>query len=213
MKKVALLSLVLLLLAVSVVPVMAAGGNPNNHGNGNGTGQGNGNDAGQGNGGGNRDHQKQQDRDQDRDQDRNQDRDRSSNPGSGGNGNQEHGQVRAPFYLQGTISGIAGDTLTVTLTHGNAKVKEYIGSDLTLQTNESTLIFQITQGDEISGTVVTDVSTGSDTKDDGTPSNRIPITFDQLVIGQKVAIHGNLADNVFTARLITVYIRVTVEQP
>jgi len=209
MKKVALLSLVLLLLAVSVVPVMAAGGNPNNHGNGNGAGQGNNNSSGQGNGGGNRDHQKQQDRDQDR----NQDRDRSSNPGSGGNGNQGHGQVRGPFYLQGTISGIAGETITVTVTHGNAKVKEYIGSDLTIQTNESTQIFQITQGDEISGTVVTDVSTGSDINDDGTPSNRIPITFDQLAVGQKVAIHGNLADNVFTARLITVYIRVTVEQP
>ena len=209
MKKVALLSLVLLLLAVSVVPVMAAGGQPNNHGNGNGAGQGNNNSSGQGNGGGNRDHQKQQDRDQDR----NQDRDRSSNPGSGGNGNQGHGQVRGPFYLQGTISGIAGETITVTVTHGNAKVKEYIGSDLTIQTNESTQIFQITQGDEISGTVVTDVSTGSDINDDGTPSNRIPITFDQLAVGQKVAIHGNLADNVFTARLITVYIRVTVEQP
>ena len=201
MKKVALLSLVLLLLAVSVVPVMAAGGHPNNQGNGNG--------AGQGNGGGNQDHQRQQTRDQDQ----NRVRDRSSNPGSGGNGNQGHGQVRGPFYLQGTISGIAGETLTVTLTHGNAKVKEYIGSDLTLQTNESTQIFQITQGDEISGTVVTDVSTGSETNDEDTPSNRIPITFDQLVVGQKVAIHGNLADSVFTARLITVYIRVTVEQP
>jgi len=209
MKKVALLSLVLLLLAVSVVPVMAAGGQPNNHGNGNGAGQGNNNSSGQGNGGGNRDHQKQQDRDQDR----NQDRDRSSNPGSGGNGNQGHGQVRGPFYLQGTISGIAGETITVTVTHGNAKVKEYIGSDLTIQTNESTQIFQITQGGEISGTVGTDVSTGSETDDEGTPSNRIPITFDQLAVGQKVAIHGNLADSVFTARLITVYIRVTVEQP
>ena len=209
MKKVALLSLVLILLAVSVVPVMAAGGQPNNHGNGNGAGQGNNNSSGQGNGGGNRDHQKQQDRDQDR----NQDRDRSSNPGSGGNGNQGHGQVRGPFYLQGTISGIAGETITVTVTHGNAKVKEYIGSDLTIQTNESTQIFQITQGGEISGTVGTDVSTGSETDDEGTPSNRIPITFDQLAVGQKVAIHGNLADSVFTARLITVYIRVTVEQP
>ena len=209
MKKVALLSLVLILLAVSVVPVMAAGGQPNNHGNGNGAGQGNNNSSGQGNGGGNRDHQKQQDRDQDR----NQDRDRSSNPGSGGNGNQGHGQVRGPFYLQGTISGIAGETITVTVTHGNAKVKEYIGSDLTIQTNESTQIFQITQGGEISGTVGTDVSTGSESDDEGTLSNRIPITFDQLAVGQKVAIHGNLADSVYTARLITVYIRVTVEQP
>jgi hypothetical protein len=205
MKKVTLLSIVLILLAVSVVPVMAAGGQPNGHGNGN--------SAGQGNGGGNGDHQKQQDRDRDKDQDRNQDGDKNSNPSSGGNGNQGHGQVRGPFYLQGTISGIAGETIMVTLTHGNAKVKEYIGTDLTLQTNESTQIFQITQGDEISGTVGTDVSTGSETNDEGAPSNRIPITFDQLTVGQKVAIHGNLSDSVYTARLITVYIRVTVEQP
>jgi hypothetical protein len=201
MKKVALLSLVLILLAVSVVPVMAAGGHPNNHGNGNG--------AGQGNGGGNQGHQRQQVRDQNQ----NRASDGSSNPGSRGNGNQGHGQVRGPFYLQGTISGIAGETITVTVTHGNAKVKEYIGTDLTIQTNESTQIFQITQGDEISGTVGTDVSTGSENYDEGTPSNRIPITFDQLAVGQKVAVHGNLADSVFTARLITVYIRVTVEQP
>jgi hypothetical protein len=209
MKKVALLSLVLLLLAVSVVPVMAAGGHPNNHGNGNGGGQGNSHGGGQGNGGGNQDHQRQQTQDQ------NQDRasDGSSNHGSNGNGNHGHGQVRGPFYLQGTISAIGAGTVTVTVTHGNAKVKEYIGSDLTLQTNESTQIFQITQGDEISGTVETDVSTGSETNDEGTPSNRIPITFDQLAVGQKVAIHGNLVDSVFTARLVTVYIRVTVEQP
>jgi len=201
MKKISLLIVVLILLAVSVVPVMAAGGNPNGHGNGN--------SAGQGNGGGNRDHQKQQDRDQDR----NQERDKNSNPSSGGNGNQEHSRIRAPFYLQGTISALGAGAVTVTLTHGNAKVKEFIGTDLTLQTNESTQIFQITQGDEISGTLGTDVNAGSNTNDEGAPSNRIPISFDQLAVGQKVAIHGNLSDSVYTARLITVYIQNKVEQP
>src|SRR4030042_6595275 len=196
MKKVALLSIVLILLALSVVPVMAGDGQPN--------GRGNGVSAGQGNNGGNRDHQKQQDRDQDRDQD--QLRVRSSNPGAGGNGNHEHTRMRTPFYLQGTISAVGAGTLTVTLTHGNARVKEYLGTDLSLVVPEGTQIFQITQGDEISGTLGTDTSV-RDVSDDGTPSNRIPITFDQLEVGQKVAIHGNLADSLFTARLITVYIK------
>jgi hypothetical protein len=206
MKKVTLLSLVLILLAVTVVPVMAARGNPNS--------QGNGNSAGQGNAGGNRDQQNQQDRDRNKDQDRNQDSDRSSNPGSGGNGNHGGSQSRTPFYLQGIISALdaGAGTVTVTLTHGNAKVKEYIGTDLTLQTNENTMIFQITQGDEVSGTLGIDVSGGSSSYDGGTPSNRIPITFDQMAVGQKVAIHGNLSDSVYTARLITVYIQAPVSK-
>jgi hypothetical protein len=203
MKKVTILSVVLILLAVSVVPVMADRGNPNGNGNGNSTGQ--------GNGGGNQGHQNQQDRDQNRTQDK----DKSSNPGSGGNGNQGHTRVRAPFYLQGTIFAVdtGAGTVTVTLTHGNAKVKDYIGSELTLLTNESTDLFQITQGDEISGSIGTDESAESDTNDDGTPSNRVPISIDELEVGQKVAIHGNLVDGVFTARLITVYIQMVEEQP
>jgi len=196
MKKVALLSIVLILLAISVVPVMAGDGQPN--------GRGNGVSAGQGNNGGNGDHQKQQDRDQDRDQD--QLRVRSSNPGAGGNGNHEHTRMRTPFYLQGTISAVGAGTLTVTLTHGNARVKEYLGTDLSLVVPEGTQIFQITQGDEISGTLGTDTSV-RDVSDDGTPSNRIPITLDQLTTGQKVAIHGNLAETLFTARLITGYVQ------
>ena len=198
MKKVALLSIVLILLAVSVVPVMAGDGQPN--------GRGNGVSAGQGNNGGNGDHEKQQDRDQDRDRDQDQLRDQSSNPGSARNGHQEHTRMRTPFYLQGTISAVGAGTLTVTLIHGNARVKQYLGTDLSLVVPEGTQIFQITQGDEISGIAGTDTSV-RDVSDDGTPSNRIPITFDQLEVGQKVAIHGNLADSLFTARLITVYIQ------
>jgi hypothetical protein len=213
MKKITVLCLVLVLLAASAVPVMAARGG--NNGQGNGQGQGNGNNGAD----------QDQQQDQNRDQDRNKDKEKNSNPSSGGNGNHEHMYKRSPFYLQGTISALdAGvGTITVTLTHGNAKVKEYIGTNLTLQTNESTLIFQITQGEEISGTLGTDMSTGDGTglstgdvtgdgtDDDGEPSNRIPISFDQLAVGQYVAIHGNLVDQVYTARLITVYIREPVE--
>jgi hypothetical protein len=219
MKKITVLCLVLVLLAASAIPVMAARGGNNGHGNGQGQGHGN-------NGG---DQDQQQKQDQIREQNRNKDKEKNSNPGSGGNGNHEHMYKRSPFYLQGTISALdAGlGTVTVTLTHGNAKVKEYIGTNLTLQTNESTMIFQITQGEEISGTLETGSSTGDgtnsstgdgtgsstgdDTDDDGEPSNRIPITFDQLAVGQYVAIHGNLVDQVYTARLITVYIREPVE--
>jgi hypothetical protein len=197
MKKITVLCLVLVLLAASAVPVMAARGGNNGHGNG--QGQGNGNNGG--------------DQDEKQQQDRNRDKDKNSNPGSGGNVNQQHIHRRAPFYLQGTISALdAGlGTITVTLTHGNAKVKENIGTNLTLQTDDNTMIFQITQGNEISGTLGTDSGDVADTDDDGEPSNRIPITFDQLAVGQKVAIHGNLVDQVYTARLITVYIREAVE--
>jgi hypothetical protein len=125
--------------------------------------------------------------------------------------------MRTPFYLQGTISAIDTGTgrLTVTLMHGNAQVKEYLGTDLTLQTSDGTLIFQITQGEETDeGTEQTATpTTNSNPSSDGSDSNRIPITFDQLVIGQKVTIHGNLVDGVYTARLITVYIQMHLDQP
>ena len=110
------------------------------------------------------DQQQDQDRNQDQDQDRNQDRDhdqvRKKNsdqdpkPRSGENENQERMRNRTPFYLQGTISALDASlgSITVTLIHGNAKVKDYIGTDLTLQTNESTMIFEITQGNQTSGT-------------------------------------------------------------
>jgi hypothetical protein len=201
MKKIALVSLVLLLLAVSVTPVMAAGGN-NGHGNGNGNTNGN-----NGNHGGTSEqaHERQLERKQDR----------SSNPGSHGNGSDQY--VRRPFYLQGTISAIdlAAKTVTVTLVHGNSKVKEYIGSDLLLQTTEGTLIFKITQGgdDDDDGDDTSSPTASNETDDEDTPGNRVPIPFDQLEVGQSVAIHGNLMDSVYTARLITVYIRALEGEP
>jgi hypothetical protein len=201
MKKITIISLILILLAFSVVPVMAAKGENNGHGNGQ--------NQGQGNNGGDQDQQQDRDREQDKDQIK--DKDKSSAPGSGGRGNHEHTRMRTPFYLQGTISALDAGTITVTLTHGNAKVKEYIGTDLVLQTNESTLIFQITQGDEISGTLGTDMSSSDDSDDDGEPSNRVPISFDQLEVGQKVAVHGNVVESGYAARLITVYIQKSIE--
>lgn len=205
MKKVAILCLIMIMMTLMVSPVMASTGNSN--------GQGNGVGAGHGNNGRNGDQDKKQDRSQDRDQtqDQRHDRDRSLNS----HANQELRRMRTPFYLQGTISAIdtGAGTLTVNLIHGNAKVKQYIGTDFTLVVTTTTQIFQITQGGEISGTLGTETNAASEVSDNGTPGNRIPINFDQLEIGQKVAIHGNLVDSVFTARLITVYIRAGSEYP
>jgi hypothetical protein len=84
-----------------------------------------------------------------------------------------------------------------------------------LYTNEGTLIFELTQGgdSEGDGSQTGTSTTSNDTSTGGSPSNRVPITFDQLVVGQKVAVHGNLAEEVFTARLITVYIRASTGEP
>jgi|WetSurSiteA1Bulk_404760.scaffolds.fasta_scaffold01585_2 hypothetical protein len=205
MKKVALLSLVLLLMAVSVAPAMAGDGQNN--------GQGNPVNAGHGNNGGKGDQEKQKDQDKTQDRDREQDQLHDMSRSSSHNGHREHTRMRTPFYLQGTISALGDGTITVTLTHGNAQVKESIGKDLDIQTNEGTQIFQITQGGEISGTVGTDTSAASDVSNDETPANRVPISFEDLQVGQRVAIHGNLVDSILTARLITVYVRAPDGEP
>jgi hypothetical protein len=207
MKKIFVISLVLMLLAVSVVPVMAANGSGHGGGNGGGTNQGTGggnsNRTGgnedQGNNGNNQGQYNQQERDQIRqheqdqirqhDQEKFRARDMSGSQGLGKNGNQEHSRMRTPFYLQGTISDVdtISNTLTVTLVHGNAQVKQYIDADLSISATDATQIYQITQNEQ-------------------PHEDRVPITFDQLAVGQKVAIHGDLVDTIFTARLITVYI-------
>ena len=187
MKKIILLGLVLLLLAVSVVPVMAKNGASNGQGNGVGTGQGN-------NGGNNGRSDQAHDRQQEKKQER------LLNPGVQGD------HMNTPFYLQGTITAIdpAAMTVTVTVVHANAKVREFMGSDLLLQASEATLIFKIIQGD---GTDEGSSTSSPTTSDDGTPGNRVPISFNELEVGKKVAIHGDLIEEVYTARLITEYIR------
>jgi hypothetical protein len=194
MKKVALLSLILVLLAASVVPAMANDLASNGRGNGVSTGH--------GNNGGNGNQDKQREQGQEKDQDQLHGRNKSSSH----NAHQEHMRMRTPFYLQGTISSLGAEILTVKLTHGNAQVKQYLSTDLDIQTDGNTQFFLITQGDEISGTLGTDAGVVSNVNDDGTPSNRVPIHFEDLQVGQRVAIHGNLVDSIFTARLITVYI-------
>jgi hypothetical protein len=213
MKKMAYLGVIFIMLAVLVVPAMAK---TPPHGNGNGnnktpessTGV---NPADQGQGNQSDQHNQQ-------------------NQGNHGRGNGSATTVRSrtPFYLQGTIKSIDTGTkiLVVTLFHGNAQVKQYLYGDLSIQATDGTLIFKLTQGDEgetegetVGGESSTPTlsSSESTTSDEG-DSNRVAIPFDQLEVGKKVAIHGNLVDGVFTARLITEYIQTPVgestgEQP
>jgi hypothetical protein len=182
---------------------MAAG--PNN-------GHGNGGSAGQGNSAGNQDQTRQQD------QDSQQNPGRNANNGVRGNGNREHARLRTPFYLQGTITATTASTITVTLIHGNAQVKQYFSTGLTVQITASTKLFKLTHGGEGEDTAESGVPATSEESpatniDEDTPGNRVPTTPDQLQIGQKVAIHGNVVANVFNATLITVYIQTTVLPP
>jgi hypothetical protein len=86
------------------------------------------------------------------------------------------------FALAGTITGLDADarTVTVKVASGNYLVKGVIGQNLTIQTNDSTR-FLLRNPD------------GSAT----------PITFADLVVGQKISVNGNLANNVWTATRIT----------
>jgi len=192
MKKVALLSVVFILIAVSVVPVMAA--KPDN-------GHGNGGNGGQGNSAGD------QSRQQDKNQTRMRDREKNTNRGFGRKGNLGSARMRTPFYLQGTITGVFSDTITVEVIHSNATVKKFfsntftdtVTNTLTVNLSDTTQIFKITQADENEGS-------------DETPS-RAPILASDLAIGQRVAIHGNFVNGMFNATLITVYIKTALGEP
>jgi hypothetical protein len=186
MKKFIFLGLVVVLLAFSAAPVLAAG--PNN-------GHGNGNSAGQSNANG--------------DQDRQQDRIHSNHAHTKNNvsvlANSVHG-MRKPFYLQGTILSVGSGamTLTIDVSHGNARVKQFIGGTGLLVTAElTTRIFKITQGAETQGSESAAPSTSS--SDAVVSNNPHAITFGDLHTGDMVAIHGLVVGEAFTATKITVF--------
>ncbi len=210
MKKLFILGTILVLLVVAVVPVMAK----SPHGNGNGNGNGNGvklttpvpslssntsddmvthPNNGRGHG--------------------------KSNQGMGNslsknNGAQNQGRRSTPFYLQGTISAVdvTSDTITVTLTHGNAQVKQFIGTELFIK-GEDAVVFEVTQGDDDEGEMIgqatspTVSSIAGATNDEDNPA-KMEIPFDLLAerIGKKVAIHGRVIDGEYIATMITVYV-------
>jgi hypothetical protein len=88
-----------------------------------------------------------------------------------------------PFALAGTIASLDAQakTVTVTVVCGNTLVKPYIGQNLVIQTNNATRFLLRNPG-----------------------GYATPITFNDLVIGQKVSANGQLANNVWTAGRITV---------
>ncbi len=90
---------------------------------------------------------------------------------------------KAPFALVGTIANLDPDTRTVTVTVvcGNLLVKPFIGENLTLQTTDATRFLQRVPG-----------------------STAIPITFEDLAVGQKVSSYGVLVNGIWTAGRITV---------
>ncbi len=206
MKKVVYLGIVLILLAAFTVPAMAK--SPKNNGNGNGGGHGNGNSVSTGGNSGGVAQGNQANHSN-----------HNNHGNSKENGTQGRTHPNTPFYLQGTISSVIADTqtITVTLTHGNAMVKQFLGEDLAIKVTGATQIFKITQGaEDEEGEGESETTEGSSsesaTNEDG-EGNRVAIPFNQLAVGQYVAIHGNLVDEVYTARLITVYIRTPVGEP
>jgi hypothetical protein len=168
MKKLAILTIVVTLLAISAVPAFAAGGPPANRGTASGDCTGNqvslgtGYQASLGSG--------------------NQTGFGPSYQASLGTGNQIGFGVRTPFALSGIIKALdpSSKTVTVEVSCGNRVMKEYIGTQVTLQTNNITRFLE--------------------RNDDGSAT---PITFEELVEGQTVSSHGILVDEVFTATRIT----------
>ncbi len=221
MKRITIFGIIFVLLAVAVVPVMAK--SPA-HGNGKGNGNGNGvklttpvpsslpNSTGvdtathPNNGRG---------------------RDKTNwgvgNSLSKNNGAQNQSRKSTPFYLQGIISAVdpVSETITVTLTHGNAQVKQFIGAELTIQGGNA-VVYQLTQGndddEDIGQATVPSVSSiageTNENDDEGNPA-KIVIPFADLedFIGNKVAIHGRVMEDKYVAALITVYISEPVGEP
>jgi hypothetical protein len=213
MKRVTILGTILIMLAVLVAPAMAK--SPFNNGDKGKPGNGNPPVVVQGD----------KNKVSEQDQERQQTQDRNGNGENHGNGNHgvNHGNsvnapMRNPFYLQGQITGInrTAMTITVRLFHGNARVKQFLGDELTLLVTGTTQFYKINQMDENGGETgeSTAPSTGTAIGENGEEGpNRVAITFDQLAINDMVAIHGKLVGTVYTATLVTVYVRAPEGEP
>jgi hypothetical protein len=201
MKKLSVFGLVLVLLVFSAIPVLAA--KPNNNGVGNGANNGQGSSVSQ----------QARANAQARQQDKLQSRDRLNNPGVGVNMNQAGSRMRTPFYLQGTISSIdtITPTLTISVTHGNAQVKSFLGGSLLVNITDTTQFYKINQLQDPGETA--SAAPAANSTDDVTSGNRQVITFDQLAANDIVAIHGNVVGGVFNATVVTVYVRMPASQP
>jgi hypothetical protein len=84
------------------------------------------------------------------------------------------------FTLTGTITALDSGSITVLVGNGNRVVKPYIGQELVVQVTESTRYRQ------------------------WTPQGCIPITFEDLEVGDTTSIQGTVSEEVFTAARVTV---------
>jgi hypothetical protein len=216
MKRFAYFGVILLLLAAVAVPALAKtpGNNPGNSGN---PGSAFTQDTPQGT--------QQQEQNQVQDQNRSQRSEHAQNNNHNqikesnvvGNGNQgQSSRMRTPFYLQGTITAIdpPTQTITVSLTHGNAPVKASIGMTMTLQATGSTQFYKIVQGNDAGETPGSGIApAASADNEEQETGNRGSIMFDQLAVNDIVAIHGNLVDGIYQMTLLTVYVPMSMGNP
>jgi hypothetical protein len=84
------------------------------------------------------------------------------------------------FTLTGTITAIGTDSITVLVHNGNRLIKPYIGQELVVQVTENTRYRQ------------------------WTPDGCVPITFEDLEVGDATSIQGTVSEEVFTAARVTV---------
>jgi hypothetical protein len=92
---------------------------------------------------------------------------------------------RGTFALVGTITALGPNTVTVAVTSGNGLVKSYIGKEVTITVTASTRYLL---------------------KDD---TSSVVIGFEDLEIGQPVSVNGMTANNVWTAKRVTVGASIT----
>ncbi|MBI5293910.1 MAG: hypothetical protein HY869_00430 [Chloroflexi bacterium] len=87
---------------------------------------------------------------------------------------------RGTFALVGNITAIGSNTVTVKVVSGNSLVKTYVGKELTLTMTAATRYLY---------------------KDGATT---VVIGFADLEVGQPVSVNGTTANNVWTAKRVTV---------
>lgn len=87
---------------------------------------------------------------------------------------------RYAFALTGTITAIGADSITVLVHNGNRLVKPYIGQELVVQMADNTRYRQ------------------------WTPDGCIPITFEDLEVGDTTSIQGTVSEEVFIAARVTI---------
>jgi hypothetical protein len=84
------------------------------------------------------------------------------------------------FALTGTITALGSDSITVLVRNGNGLIKPYVGQELVVQVTETTRYRQ------------------------WTPDGCIPITFEDVEVGDTTSIQGTVGEEVFTAARVTV---------